>query len=122
MSAGGKKHDNFADVMTSVPGDLFRQEVVEAIAASGVENGNAEDVAWFLANNLDQAERVSKLDPLSRAAALGAISTKLSIKPTKKTTNTPNPVNPVAGKGGPSGQIPDDIDALASLVNSRRGK
>jgi hypothetical protein len=122
VESGTKKHADFVDVITAVPGNLFRQEVVEAIAASGIENGNAEDVAWFLANNLDQAERVSKLDPLSRAAALGVISTKLSIKPTKKTTNTPTPVNPVAGKGGPSGQIPDDIDALASLVNSMRGK
>lgn len=122
MSAGSQKHDNFADVVTSVPGDLFRQEVVEAITASGIENKNAEDVAWFLANNLDQLERISKLDPLSRAAALGVISTRLAAPPAKRTTQAPSPINPGSGKGGPSGEIPDDIDGLAEILKKNKGK
>jgi len=122
MTAGSGKYDNFADVVTSVPGDLFRQEVVEAITASGIENKNSEDVAWFLAHNLDQAERISKLDPLSRAAALGVISTRLSLPTQKRTTKTPEPIKKGNERGGATGEIPDDIDGIASIINRNRGK
>lgn len=90
---GADKFDNFAAVVTSVPGDLFRQEVISAI----VEAENPADVAHFLASNLQEAEKISKMNGTQRAIAIGQISLRLATPTLKTPSKTPEPITPGGG-------------------------
>ena len=101
FDSGSAKHENFTAVVTSVPGDLFRQEVVAAI----VETENSDDVAYFLANNLQEAEKISNMNGTQRAIALGQISLRLATPPPKKPSEAPEPIKP--GGNNSNGAVDD---------------
>jgi hypothetical protein len=95
MDAGGKAYDDFYDAVTKVPGNLFRQEVIETI----LDADNPAEVAYFLATNLDDAAAISEMSGAKRAIEIGKISAGLASPPSKSTTNAPKPITPVKGKG-----------------------
>ncbi len=98
---GADKFNNFAAVVTSVPGDLFRQEVISAI----VEADNSADVAHFLASNLQEAEKISNMNGTQRAIAIGQISLRLATPTPKTPSKTPEPITP--GGGNNNGAVDD---------------
>jgi hypothetical protein len=95
MDAGGAAHEDFYDAVTKVPGNLFRQEVIDTI----IDADNSAEVAYFLATNLDDAAAISDMSGAKRAIEIGKISARLASPPGKSTTKAPNPITPVKGNG-----------------------
>lgn len=105
LSSGTGKHEDFMASVQTVPGNLFRHDVIAAI----VEAENSEDVAYFLAKNLQEAEKISNMNGTQRAIAIGQISARLAIPITKKTSNAPDPIKP----GGSQNNGPVDESKLS---------
>lgn len=61
------------------------------------ESDQAGFLAYYLAKNPDEAERISKLSPSRQVAAIVALEEKVS-KPAKKPSNAPAPITPVGQK------------------------
>lgn len=83
--------DRLADLSQSVQ---FDQYVIEAIGIS--EHGPA--IADYLAQHLDEADRVARLPPHLATLQLGRIEAKVSAPKPKPVTNAPPPA-PVLGGG-----------------------
>ena len=84
---------------------LERQPVItEVVMAS--ENGPA--LAYHLARNPIEADRISRMTPVQAAAAIGRIEAKLAAPkpsaptPPPRTTNAPPPPEPISGSGAAS--------------------
>ena len=68
-------------------------------------------IAYFLANNPDEAYKIAQMPPIRAIAALGRLEERLSAPAQKKTTSAPPPVKPVAGKAAlkkDPGQMSDE--------------
>jgi hypothetical protein len=60
-------------------------------------------MAYYLGSNPKEAERISRLSPLSQAKELGKIEAKLSDNPpVKKTSSAPAPIAPVTARSSGS--------------------
>lgn len=71
-------------------------DVVTAI----IRDEKGPELAYYLGKNLDKADEIANLDPISAALELGKISSKLSVGKPIKTTKAPEPIDPVNGSGG----------------------
>lgn len=94
---------DFEDVLAEVDDVITSPTVTQIIVES--ENGPA--LAYELAKNREEFERINKLPPLAAARELGRIESKIAAKATeekkpepKKTTKAPQPITPVGSKGG----------------------
>lgn len=88
---GIEKYPDFHDVV----GDLTLNPLTAAI----IKTPNAEDVAYALGKNLDEAERIAGLDLYEQILAIGQLSAKLTLNPPKAKTpsKAPEPIQPVSG-------------------------
>ena len=105
LDNGQEKHDDFLAKVQNVPANIFRQDVVAAVA----ETKNSDDVAYFLADNLAEAAKIAEMQPTQRAIALGEISARLSAPATKKPSNAPEPIT----TGGSRANGPIDESKLS---------
>jgi hypothetical protein len=97
------EHPDFADDISRLGSVVrFSPEVVETIGYS--EHGPA--VAHYLAQNLDIADRISRMPAHIAAAQLGRIEAQVSAPKAKPITNAPSPV-PTVGAGARSQKDPD---------------
>jgi hypothetical protein len=66
-------------------------------ALLNIENGHS--VLNYLTQNLDEAEKFYKMNPVKQALELGKLSAKIVAKKNKPMTKAPPPVNPINGGG-----------------------
>lgn len=99
--AGQKKYSNWEEVVYSIPEALMPPVLANAI----VEMDGGEGVAYYLGNNLDEAERISRMSPYALVAELGKIDARLS-KKTNTRAKPPETVSTVRGAKA-SGRTPD---------------
>lgn len=90
LSSAAQKYDDFNEVVYS-PDVPFTEPMAAAI--SKLKDGG--EVAYFLGSNLDEARRISELDPVDQVWEIKAIEAKLTAAPS--TTKTPPPIVPTAG-------------------------
>lgn len=84
----------------------FQPEVLEVLAAS--DHGAA--VAHYLANHLDEADRLSRLPVHVAAVQIGRIEAQVSApKPAKPVSNAPEPAPKVGGASAAPRGLSDDI-------------
>ena len=104
------KYDDFEQVAYN-PRLPITDVMAQTIQASDV----GPDVAYYLGQNIKEAERIARLSPILQAKEIGKIEAKLSTNPpqVKKTTNAPAPINPVKAKS--SGVPTYDLDDPRSL-------
>lgn len=98
LAKGSEKYDDFEEVALdpSVPINQYMAEVI-------TESEIGADVAYYLAKNRAEAQRISTLSPLAAAREIGRIEAKLLTAPTEpKVSSAPSPIIPVAGKAGVS--------------------
>jgi len=93
---GEEKYEDFYEVVSTVE---FHPATLTAMAAS--ESG--EDIAYYLAGNPTERERIEKLKPILQAKEIGRIeagieSGKIVLK---KTTTAPPPPRTVSGNANP---------------------
>jgi len=85
------KYDDYEQV-TRNPSLRITETMAETIRRSDT----GPDVAYHLGQNPREAERISRLDPLSQAKEIGKLEAKLAAAPpVKKTTSAPAPIDPV---------------------------
>jgi len=94
------KYDDFEQVAYNP-----KLPITDAMAQTIQSSDVGPDMAYYLGSNPKEAERISRLSPLSQAKELGKIEAKLSDNPpVKKTSNAPAPIAPVTARssGSPS--------------------
>ena len=87
-----------------------------AMATAIVElDDDGHHVEYFLGQNLDEQERISKLSPVKQQMEIGRIADKLrdsrTKKPAAKASNAPAPVTAVKGGAAPSVDVSKMSDA-----------
>ena len=97
---------DFDDVMTEFVEDYGNMNVPEVIQVA-MESDVGPQLAYHLAKNTNEFERIAKLPPHRRLLELGKLEDKISaqsqksapVRETKKISEAPKPVQPVRGTG-----------------------
>lgn len=80
------------------------------------------DVAYYLAQNRADAERIARLSPARAAIELGKIEAKVASAPAPKTvtpSHAPAPITPVSGKAPVASDKPSDKDSVDTWLAKR---
>ena len=96
-NAGRAKYDDFDDVVSDTPMTLAIKDFL-------LESEVAADVAYALASNRPELERISKLSPVAQIRALAALEAKFAPAPEApkpKATKAPDPIRPVGTAAAP---------------------
>ena len=92
------KYDDFEQVAYN-PKLPVTNVMAETIQSSEI----GPELAYYLGSNPKEAERISRMTPLSQAKEIGKIEAKLvSAPPVKKTTSAPAPISPVTARSSGS--------------------
>src|ERR1700749_24609 len=114
-----KTHSDFDEVMSSVkgtPADMVPQFVLTYIT----ESDQSGEMAYFLAKNPDETQRIAKLSPIRGIAELGKLEAKLTAKEPVKApepekpperTGAPPPITPLSTSG--SGTVNTDPSKMS---------
>jgi hypothetical protein len=94
VAAARQAHPDFDEVLEDV-----EIPITPALQQALVESEHGAELAYQLAKNPAEAQRIMKLSPLAQARELGKLEAKLTPEPQKKpaATNAPPPLKPVAG-------------------------
>jgi len=92
------KYDDFEQVAYN-PKLPVTNVMAETIQSSEI----GPELAYYLGSNPKEADRISRMSPLSQAKEIGKIEAKLvSAPPVKKTTSAPAPISPVTARSSGS--------------------
>ena len=92
------KYDDFEQVAYN-PKLTITNVMAEAIQSSDI----GPELAYYLGSNPKDADRISRLAPLSQAKEIGKIEAKLATDPPmRKTTSAPAPISPVSARSSGS--------------------
>lgn len=92
------KYDDFEQVAYN-PKLPVTNVMAETIQSSEI----GPELAYYLGSNPKEAERISRMTPLSQAKEIGKIEAKLvSTPPVKRTTSAPAPISPVTARSSGS--------------------
>jgi len=92
--AARDKYDDFEQVAYN-PKLPITNVMAETIQSSDI----GPELAYYLGSNPKEADRISRMTPLSQAKEIGRIEAKLaSAPPIKKTTSAPAPISPVTAR------------------------
>jgi len=72
---------------------------------------NGPEVLYFLGQNVSEAQRISKMDPVRAAMEIGRISAKLATPPPPppRAAPKPRPITPVGSNSSPAPQAPEEM-------------
>jgi hypothetical protein len=88
------KYDDFEQVAYN-PKLPVTNVMAETIQSSEI----GPELAYYLGSNPKEAERISRMTPLSQAKEIGKIEAKLAAEPpVKRTTSAPAPISPVTAR------------------------
>ena len=114
---GEEKHEDFNEKV----GDLSKHINVPAVAAI-MEAENADDVAYFLAENPKEFERIAQLPARSQVREIGKLEAKLLATPPqpKKPSAAPAPVKPLTGTSAPESFNAQDTSDIGKWIRNRQ--
>ena len=91
-----------------------------------MQSENAADVAYYLGQNIKEAQRIIALDPIAQIREIGKLETKLLAAPpaVKAASKAPAPITPVSGSGNVAPQIESGMDMakFLKLRNKQLGR
>ena len=110
------KYDDFEQVAYN-PKLTVTNVMAETIQSSEI----GPELAYYLGSNPKEAERISRMTPLSQAKEIGKIEAKLvSAPPVKKTTSAPAPISPVTARSsGAPALDTTDPRSIKSMTTSQ---
>ena len=92
--AARDKYDDFQQVAYN-PQLPITNVMAETIQSSDI----GPELAYYLGSNPKEADRISRMTPLSQAKEIGKIEAKLAAEPpVKRTTSAPAPISPVTAR------------------------
>jgi hypothetical protein len=95
IKTGTEKFPDFDAVIATANPEHFNLDLLVAVT----ETGTPAEIAYHLAKNPAEAERISKMPPLRKAIELGKIEASISASAAAaKQTKAPPPPNPVGGR------------------------
>lgn len=111
QTAAREKHDDYDDAVEAVSHIKVPPTVQRAI----VESDSKAELAYHLAKNPGELERIVALEPLKAAIELGKLEAKLTqpAEPKPKASSAPKPPKPVTPVGTPVRTIYDTDDYMA---------
>lgn len=97
--AARDKYDDFEQVAYN-PKLPITDVMAETIQSSDI----GPELAYYLGSNPKDADRISRMSPLSQAKEIGKIEAKLAAEPpVKRTTSAPAPISPVTARSSGAG-------------------
>ena len=110
------KYDDFEQVAYN-PKLPITNVMAETIQSSDV----GPELAYYLGSNPKEADRISRMSPLSQAKEIGNIEAKLvSAPPVRKTTSAPAPISPVTARSaGATTLDTTDPRSIKSMTTSQ---
>ena len=110
------KYDDFEQVAYN-PKLPITNVMAETIQSSDV----GPELAYYLGSNPKEADRISRMSPLSQAKEIGKIEAKLvSAPPVRKTTSAPAPISPVTARSaGVSAYDTTDPRSTKTMTDSQ---
>jgi hypothetical protein len=110
------KYDDFEQVAYN-PKLPITNVMAETIQSSEI----GPELAYYLGSNPKEADRISRMTPLSQAKEIGKIEAKLvSAPPVKKTTSAPAPISPVTARSsGAPALDTTDPRSIKSMTTSQ---
>lgn len=112
-----EKHPDFDDVLED-SGGIFYNDLMEEMVMT---SDHTADIAYHLANNPGEAEKIGQMGPVQAAQAIAGLEAKFVSKPPKKTvTGAPDPITPIDGGGGGSPTVDESklsMDDYAAKKN-----
>jgi len=110
------KYDDFEQVAYN-PKLPITNVMAETIQSSDI----GPELAYYLGSNPKDAERISRMTPLSQAKEIGKIEAKLAAEPpVKRTTSAPAPISPVTARtSGSSTQDTTDPRSTKTMTASQ---
>lgn len=79
---------------------VYTAPISDGVADMIVASDHAADLAYYLGTNRQEAEQISRMQPLDAARRLGAIEARLSLPRPRTQTNAPEPITPVKARAG----------------------
>jgi len=117
IETGKGKYKDFDEVVQAIPGQILTFQMAQVI----VDSDNGSDVIYHLGKNIQEAERISKLNPWAMAREIGKIEERLKLTE-KKTTKAPPPINPNPGKADVIPEIDPEKDPAGWIAARNAGK
>ena len=114
--AARDKYDDFEQVAYN-PKLPITNVMAETIQSSDI----GPELAYYLGSNPKDAERISRMSPLSQAKEIGKIEAKLAAEPpVKRTTSAPAPISPVSARStGAPALDTTDPRSIKSMTTSQ---
>lgn len=111
-------HDDFAEVVGSLPQDLLTADVYAAI----IGHPRGPEIAYHIANNEDDAFLLASVNPHAAKVAVDRIAKRLAApqKPTNPISRTPEPLATVGGRAPV--EVPDEKLTADQWYERRRAK
>jgi hypothetical protein len=114
IQAGEAKYkDDFTKTVQSIPAQILNQQMADIL----VDSQYGAEIAYHLGKNLQEAEAISKLNPIWMAKEIGKIEARLQAAD-KKTTTAPAPISTIKGKSSTSTELDPDKN-LEEWVDAR---
>jgi hypothetical protein len=115
---GNEKYPDYQEKLDNMPDAVMHVGLASAV----LKTSEPSDIAYYLATNPQDAERISKLDPASMLVEVVRLEAKAVIPvPPKKKTNAPPPVKPLGGNEKAGGE-PDPKTDPQGWVNWERAR
>lgn len=105
MEAGEAEYADFEEVITS-----NNVKISEPAYLAIVESEIAHKLAYHLATNPEEAEKLAQLPPYAQAKEIGKLEDRLSAPAKKQISKAPAPISPVtSGKASNDSVLSDDL-------------
>lgn len=115
---GEKKFkEDFHRTVQSIPASILTQQMAEIL----VDSQFGSDIAYHLGKNLQEAEHISKLNPMAMAREIGKIEARIGTAGPKETKATP-PIAPIKGRASASSEIDPAKDPDKWIEARNRGE
>lgn len=96
--------------------------VTDTMQRAILESDHGPRLAYYLAKNPDEAERIARMSPVRQIAEIGKLEDRvLSLKPTAKApSKAPAPISPVSGRAKATTGLSDDLSVDDWLKERQR--
>lgn len=99
VTEGTAKYKDFADKIMREPAQ-GGPKITTVMAEALIESDMGVDVAYYLATNVKEAEKIAKLPPVAQARAIWELESKVQDQRKPAVSKAPPPVKPVRGSSG----------------------